>query len=188
MANNKPSLIPNRLKNAAIDGYVAGAVDILDDNLHRNQEDINADIDADVSQLKGDVADRYTKEEVNNILSRTPETDVVVLDVPDGSTAADVLDEVPLADRPNKLFRVRNDDNTKYDEYGWTGEAWALLASKDYGIDDEPTEDSDNMAKSGGITKLYGKYVENQQTGLIDAVVDPKMARSSYLDCTWRKT
>lgn len=141
---NNVSNIPNRLKNASKEHpYVAGAVDIYDDRLAENQQAINED-----TYRKDEV---YDKEETNNIISRTPETDVVVLDVPEGSTAADVLDEVPLADRPNKLFRLRNDDNTHFDEYGWTGDAWALLASKDYGIDNKPIVDSDNMAKSGGV-------------------------------------
>ena len=145
--------IPHRLKNMAVGGHVAGAEDILDDALSKNQQEINAD-----TYRKGEV---YSKEETNNIISRTPETDVVVLDIPTGSTALDVLNTVPVADRPNKLFRVRNNDNTAYSEYGWTGSAWSVLANKDYGIDDEPIDESSNLINSGGVAKLIsdGQYM-----------------------------
>lgn len=155
--------IPHRLKNMAVGGHVAGAVDILDDLKDKDQQTINAEVDESIDSLNTEVADRYTKSEVNNIISRTPETDVVVLTVPEGSTAADVLDEIPIADRPNKLFRVINDDNTAYSEYGWTGSAWAVLANKDYGIDEEPTPGSDNFVKSGGVASVEGYYVDNPE-------------------------
>lgn len=165
------SYIPNRIKNASKGGHVAGASDIIDDNLGLSQEDINAD-----TYRKGETYSKdetYNRDEINTVISNTPETDVVVLDVAEGSTALDTLNEVPLADRPNKLFRVRNDGNTHYDEYGWTGTVWGLLASKDYGIDDEPTGGSANMVKSDGITKLYGEHLYNH-LGIVDAVVDSK--------------
>ena len=142
--------IPHRLKNMAVGGHVAGAEDI-DAGDGKTQQDINAD-----TYRKDET---YNTDEIANIISRTPETDVVVLDVPEGSTAADVLDEIPVADRPNKLFRVRNDDNTHYDEYGWTGEAWALLASKDYGIDDEIVEGTkNNIPTTAAVAALISNY------------------------------
>ena len=155
--------IPHRLKNMAVGGHVAGAMDILDDLKDKDQQTINAEVDESINSLNTEMADRYTKSEVNNIISRTPETDVVVLTVPEGSTAADVLDEIPIADRPNKLFRVINDDSTAYSEYGWTGSAWAVLANKDYGIDEEPTPGSDNLVKSGGVASVEGYYVDNPE-------------------------
>ena len=35
-------LIPSRIKNAAVGGHVAGAVDIVDDSLNQDQEVLNA--------------------------------------------------------------------------------------------------------------------------------------------------
>lgn len=143
----KVSAIPNRLKNVSKGHpYVAGAVDIYDDLLFEDQQAINQD-----TYRKDEV---YDKEEVNSIVSNTPETDVVVLDLGEEEDPLDVLNEVPVADRPNKLFRIRNAANTHYDEYGWTGDAWALLASKDYGIDDDITEGSDNLIKSSAVAKV----------------------------------
>ena len=151
--------IPHRLKNMAVGGHVAGAVDILDDNLNRNQQDINAD-----TYRKGEV---YNKEETNNIISRTPETDVVPLVVPEGSTAADVLDEVPVADRPNKLFRVINDDNTAFSEYGWTGSEWAVLANKDYGFDINPKRGSVNLMQSKDLFKFFSNSYNGNDIGFV---------------------
>lgn len=133
------------------------------EELNALYEEMRAELESQLEQeLSQGLSERYTKEETNNIISRTPETDVVVLDVPEGSTALDVLDEVPVEDRPNKLFRLRNDDNTHYDEYGWTGTEWALLASKDYGIDDEPDPESDNLFSSKGAAEI-NQWVENPE-------------------------
>lgn len=150
----KITYIPGEIANAAIDENgnrkpVTRTQHIFDDSEGKSQAEVNAD-----TYRKNAV---YNKEETNSIISRTPETDVVVLDVPEGGTAADALNAIPVADRQNKLFRVRNDTNTKYDEYGWTGSVWALLASKDYGIDDEPTAGSNNLVKSGGVKQFIDK-------------------------------
>ncbi|MBR0166136.1 MAG: hypothetical protein IJQ13_04580 [Prevotella sp.] len=142
----KKQPIPARLYNASLGGHVAGAEDIIDDNLHQTQDKIN-----DNTYRKSET---YNKDEINNIISNTPETEAIVLDVAEGSTALDTLNEVPLADRPNKLFRVRNDTNTHYDEYGWTGTVWGLLASKDYGIDDEPKRNSTNLVTSAAVADI----------------------------------
>lgn len=153
--------IPSRLYNPSVGGHVAGVEDIYDDQHHQTQKQINDD-----TYRKYEV---WNKEEVNNLISHTPETDVIVLDVPEGSTVLDVLDALPNTIDPetgkswraNKLFRIRNDENTHFDEYGWTGEVWALLASKDYGIDDDLDENSDNMVKNSGISKYVNKVKDN---------------------------
>lgn len=36
--------IPHRIKNMAVGGHVAGAEDILDDSLSKNQQEINAEL------------------------------------------------------------------------------------------------------------------------------------------------
>lgn len=161
MAEKTFQYIPARLKNASIQGYVAGAEDIVDDRLGRNQQDINQD-----TYRKNEV---YGKAETDEIISRTPETDVVVLAVAEGDTVLDTLNEVPLADRPNKLFRVKNDDNTAYSEYGWTGTVWALLAEKDYGIDDSPKTGSTNVITSGGVAKF------------IEGIVNPSISDVRFM-------
>ena len=85
--------IPGRVWSAATDGIVTGADSILDDAKQKNQQQINSETDAHLGTHDTEIADRYTKlevynkeesynkEQVNNLISRTPETDVVVLDV-----------------------------------------------------------------------------------------------------------
>lgn len=171
MATNEHIIkAPGMMKNLAVGGHLTTAEQIYDERLHKDQEDINED-----TYRKDEV---WNKEEIANLISRTPETDVVVLDVPEGSTAADVLDDVPEEDRPNKLFRLRNDDNTHYDEYGWTGEEWALLASKDYGIDDEPIENSHNLISSDAVAKIIKN---SPTTGMKFALVDSDQNVVAYL-------
>lgn len=45
--------IPARLKNVAVGGHVAGASDIIDDELGKTQSEINADIIARLEALEG---------------------------------------------------------------------------------------------------------------------------------------
>ncbi len=47
--------IPARIKNVAIGGHVAGAEDIIDDNLGKTQDEINAEILERLSALEGNV-------------------------------------------------------------------------------------------------------------------------------------
>ncbi len=161
--------IPARLRNVAVGGHVAGTSDIADDE---RQKDLNEVID----NLYQQVSNRYTKEEsyskeeTNAIISRTPETDVVVLDLQ--GSVIDTLNNVPVSERPNKVFRVRNGNNTAYDEYGWTGTAWALLSHKDYGIDDEPVDSSPNLLRSGGLARIIKNISTN--SGYVYLIKDAK--------------
>lgn len=43
----------------------------------------------------------------------------------------------------------------------WDGTTWSAVQV--VGIDDEPTAGSNNLAKSGGITQVYGKYEDNPE-------------------------
>lgn len=47
------TFIPARLKNAAVNGHVAGADDIIDDELGKTQNVINAEIIARLEALEG---------------------------------------------------------------------------------------------------------------------------------------
>lgn len=175
--------IGGRLHDTSGNHIVAGANEIFDDDLGKRQSEINAE-QATVNQNQGtinqnqqvvngnvaeaienleeEVADRYTKEETNNIISRTPETDTIVIDVPsesqsdiagwlDANTPSGIDPETGRSVRANKLYRVPGPDNTTFSEWAWDGAAYICLADKDYGIDNVPVADSDNCAKSGGI-------------------------------------
>lgn len=157
----KKTNIPAPLHSVAEGNIVTAASEIYDDGLNKKQNVIN-------QETKNGLDDRYTKEEsyskeeVNNIISRTPETDVIVIDVPsesqsdiagwlDANTPSGTDPETGRSVRANKLYRVPGPTNTTYSEWAWDGTAYIMLANKDYGIDDEPTPDSNNYAKSGGI-------------------------------------
>lgn len=284
----KVTNIGGRLHDTSSKHTVTGANEILDDDLQKKQSVINAEQQEFNQEQEGINADTYrkneayNKEQVNNLISRTPETDVVVLDSaggyittdiyphessawesgtlnPDGPIASDArcrtvdyiditkavsfdisqisgetpldvsiyffteekvyieetpwkssgsiltpsdakyiklvvrlhdnpsgnittteaaagakceknvptgLDDVPMEDRPNKLFRVPGPTNQTFSEWGWDGTEWVMLANKDYGIDDEPLGGSDNMAKSGGISSrlMNGLFVGKGDT------------------------
>ena len=169
---NNITYIPQRLKSAAKNGFVTGTIDIIDDEKMKDQQTINQETDEHLGAHDIDIADRYTKEEVNNIVSRTPETDVIVINVPaasqsdiaawlDANTPSGTDPETGRSVRANKLYRVPGPTNTTFSEWAWDGTAYILLANKDYGIDEEPDPNSDNMAKSSGIVKAAKFYAKN---------------------------
>lgn len=87
-----------RFHDTSINHTVTGANEVLDDDIQKKQSVINAEqqelnqeqevINADTYR-KNEV---YNKEETNNIISRTPETDVIVVNVPEGTDIATYLE------------------------------------------------------------------------------------------------
>lgn len=152
--------IPNRLKSAVKGGFVTGASDIIDDNLGKNQESINSN-----TYRKSET---YSQEQINNIVSRTPETDTIVIDIPaasqddiagwlDANTPSDIDPETGRSVRANKLYRVPGPTNTTYSEWAWDGTEYIMLANKDYGIDRQPKRGSGNAVISDTIYGLQQK-------------------------------
>lgn len=162
------------------------SIDEFGDTLQEQTTENNrkfADVNGDISDLEtaleqekvarasGDVAagtalnaladNVYTKEQVNNIVSNTPETDVVIVDVPAETDIATYLEaNIPSGSRSNKLYRVPGPENSSFSEWAWDGTNWVMLDEKDYGIDEEPTEDSNNLVLSKGIHAAIKKFVE----------------------------
>ena len=69
------------------------------------------------------------------------------------TAATEVL---PATGSADTLYRVANWDGTQYDDttysvYGWYNGSYIFLEKKEPGIDDEPTADSENLVKSGGV-------------------------------------
>ena len=181
--------IGGRLHDTSGNHIVAGANEIFDDDLgkrqsvinaeqvtinqnqdviNQSQEAINDSVDESIENLEEEVADRYTKEETNNIISRTPETDVIVINVPsesqsdiagwlDANTPSGTDPETGRSVRANKLYRVPGPDNTTFSEWAWDGAAYIMLANKDYGIDDKPMPGSSNAVKSGTLWNILYK-------------------------------
>lgn len=164
--------IVGRLHDVSEDHVVTGANEVFDDVKKKRQSVINHDTDEHLDVHDTEIADRYTKEEVNNIISRTPETDVIVIEIPaasqsdiagwlDANTPSGTDPETGRSVRANKLYRVPGPDNTTYSEWAWDGTKYIMLANKDYGIDDEPTPNSNNIVKSSGIKGALDWYVKD---------------------------
>ena len=116
-----------------------------------------------VAQLVNQLANYYTKAEVGNILSNTPETDVVVADALTSINDSESDYYVAPADRANKLFRIPGPDNTSYSEYAWDGTDFVPLDTKEYGIDTEPTKDSTNLMESGGLYDYLIQFMKQAE-------------------------
>lgn len=84
----KVTNIGGRLHDTSSKHTVTGANEILDDDLQKKQSVINAEQQEFNQEQEGINADIYrknevyNKEETNNLISRTPETDVIVVDIP----------------------------------------------------------------------------------------------------------
>ena len=108
----------------------------------------------------------YTKEEVNGLIT-TPDQNYVTVEATDQTT--DVTTLLPAPGAADTIYRVGNWDGTQYDtscytEYSWNTSTnrYIKLSTKAVGpIDVEPTKDSDNLVKSGGVEK----YVRENYTG-----------------------
>lgn len=111
-------------------------------------------LSADINLGAGDV-DAYTKTEVNNLLVNAPETSVVVIDNPSGADPTTLL---PSPAAPNTIYRVKSADGTYFSEYEHNGTKYVNLADREYGIDNEPTQDSDYFVKSSGIRGYIAKF------------------------------
>ena len=136
--------IPHRLKNMAVGGHVAGAEDI-DAGDGKTQQDINAD-----TYRKSET---YNREQIE-YMAATHDENFVNLEAESGDTLADIF--VGVEGAPQTLYRVGNwdgeqYDTTKYSQYSFDGTNFVLLSVWNNGLDENPTEDSDNLVKSGGV-------------------------------------
>ena len=81
MANEIVSPIPARLKNVAKGGHVAGASDIVDDALNKEQSVVNAERIADVARLDGKIdAVEQKVDDIGDAIQFDQEGDLVTVD------------------------------------------------------------------------------------------------------------
>ena len=169
--------IGGRLHDTSKDHTVSGANEIRDDDLQKKQSVINAEQQEFNQEQEGINADTYrknevyNKEETNNIVSRTPETDVIVINVPaasqsdiagwlDANTPSGIDPETGRSVRANKLYRVPGPTNETYSEWAWDGTEFIMLANKDYGIDDFAKARSTNTIKGSGVFNVVNDISE----------------------------
>ena len=114
--------IPARIKNVAVGGHVAGAEDIIDDNLGKTQQTINQEVDNKIEAL--------TSQDIE-VVSALP--------------------AVGDAD-PKKIYRVSGTTSYTDYMLNPDGSAFSQLATFSFpGIDDEPVGGSNNLVKSSGV-------------------------------------
>ena len=126
--------IPHRLKNMAVGGHVAGAVDIYDDEIGKNQQDINQEYGASISALSGQ---NYVTVEADEQTS-------------------DVTEVLPQVGSDDTVYRVANWDGEQYDptsfsQYAWNDGSYKFLNNYKPGIDSEATLGSKNLIESNAV-------------------------------------
>lgn len=172
--------IGGELISVASDGIVADAAAVKDYTNNKTQDEINRDVETELSDryIKSET---YNKNELNQMIT-TPETPYI--------TVATYAELTALTEHPNgAIYRVAQYDgtqvvNNKSAEYSWDGTQYVLLAVRDYdavlyiaqsktdsekaqarqnigiqGIDDEPTPGSENLVKSGGVANYADELV-----------------------------
>lgn len=120
----------------------------------RAQKD--ASIDNDITALRTGLGNVYNKTEVNNLISNTPESDVVVVQ---GQEGVDPVTLLPATGDANTLYRIMAASGDSFSEYGWNGSTYVLLANKNTGVDNKPTLNSNKLITSDAIAKDNGLCV-----------------------------
>ena len=130
---------------------------------------------------KADKSDTYTKTEVNNLISNTPESDIIVVEVPSGTDIATyLLNNVTAAQRPNNVFRVPGTNS--YSEWAWNGTSFIEMSDSLYGFDEKPTPYSTNIVSSGNISELVEEIETGIQSNPQFALTDKLGNIFAYLD------
>lgn len=117
--------------NPEVNHIIAGADEIYDDAKGAKQSDINAQVDAALS-------DRYTKEDTYNrdeIESLVDPTNYVSVAATNLTTA--VTDLLPAEGTTDTIYRIGNWNGTQYDStmyalYAWNGSAYVCLAVRSF--------------------------------------------------------
>ena len=152
MANNEFTIpIPARLKNVAKGGHVAGADQIIDDALGKEQSVINQEVsEAIEGNTQAVAAERQRAEAaegaLDNRLSDVEELAEISIDGGEAKIATGEDFHNPTAEQRAKIPTVG-----------------AILD----GADDEPTAGSENLIKSGGVAKITGYNIPFTTTGKI---------------------
>lgn len=63
--------------------------------------------------------------------------------------------------QPGMSFRFVHTYDNKYVQYRLMAQSFTTTVADWQGVDDEPTADSNNLVKSGGVAERYGSYVED---------------------------
>lgn len=181
MTEIKTTKIPRRQKCVDKDHpYTGGARDIYDDVKEKSQEQVNKDVD-DTFALH--------QSEINALDSQNYYT---VEATQADTTIGSVMSRAGVIPQINTLYRVGKWDGTQYDatvysEYAYNiiGESgeWKLLDVKSYGIDDEPTDGSNNLVKSSGVAnslkdKLYLKNIIEKGGAIESGVLNIVMSNA----------
>lgn len=162
------------LHSVATGNVVARADEILDESRGKKQSQINTETDAALAEryIKDET---YSKTELNSLITTPNVNYITVAATSDTHYVTDVLPTTGLADT---VYRVASWDGTQYDssvysEYAWNGYGYVLLDKKEYGIDDEPTAESDNLVRSGGVVEFVGSLISNAE---MDGVLNGDLA------------
>ena len=88
----------------------------------------------------------------------------------EGLTQSEIIvGELPLEGTENTIYRVPGTGS--YTDYAWNGEEFVPLAEYDNATDDEPTEDSGNLVKSGGVYEFVNSKFQLKTEEEIAAMI-----------------
>ena len=153
MATNEHIIkAPGMMKNLAVGGHLTTADQVLDDSLNKDQKVINQE--------------RIAAEELlRQAYEALTQSDIVVGDLPASGEVA-------------TIYRVPGESS--YKDYMWDGTQFVEMAEYDNAIDDNPTPNSNNLVKSGGVDAAVAKL------GLTNKrVINEYIAELYIADSTW---
>ena len=141
MATNEHIIkVPGMMKNLAVGGHLTTADQVLDAAIGKEQSQINAE----------------TATAISNEASRAEAAEELLRQAYEALTQSDiVVGDLPASGEVATIYRVPGESN--YKDYMWHGTQFVEMAEYDNAIDDEPTAESNNIAKSGGIVSIMDK-------------------------------
>lgn len=161
--NKKITNVPGRLHNVAVDEHgnqepLTGANEIMDDALGKMQSKINAEQVEKNNQTDAAIEDRYNKSETNAIVSaETARATTAEENLRQLYNSLSQSQPIPVTSLPEtgvagKIYRLAGESS--YADYMWKGTQFIKMAEYDNAIDDEPTDGSNNIVKSGGVNSF----------------------------------
>ena len=138
--------IGGRLHSTATGNIVAGANEILDDNKNKKQSEVNREVDETFANY-------------NSRINALSEQNYITVEATSETTnITTLINSSGHGQELDTIYRVSNWDGSQYTtdtycEYAYdeATSSYKFLHKINYGIDDIPTDNSNNLVKSGGI-------------------------------------
>ena len=199
--NNEPDSIRGRLTNVELQVGDGGSVDariaqskdqIIGgasrdyDTLGETEGKIKKEIDDRINAVRDEALSRISAIAVETNRAETAEQ-LLQEQYTALTQSALVIGTLPASGQTSTIYRVPGESS--YSDYMWNGSSFVKMAEYDNAIDNEPTDESNNLVKSGGVAKIIKSTSEGSEkfylcdgTGAVIALLSNEDVLKFYVD------